>query len=167
MDKKTVSNKNSLFATAEPTLHHVRVDPDSDEYLKVWIKEPTFLQLEKAQAKLINLNSRTNDISLEMDTLFRYLWEAFVEKTEPALTTIELHGGRGFKRKYLDALKSGKSDNPVIGSRISLYILTKELNISPAEAYQMPFSMVRDLLLIYSIQKEEEAKEMQKVKSNG
>lgn len=87
---KTVSNKSSLFATSEPTLHHVRVDPDSDEYLKVWIKEPTFLQLEKAQAKLINLNSRTNDISLEMDTLFRYLWEAFVEKTEPALTTIEV-----------------------------------------------------------------------------
>ena len=90
MDKKTVSNKNSLFATAEPTLHHVRIAPDSDEYLKVWIKEPTFLQLEKAQAKLINLNSRTNDISLEMDTLFRYLWEAFVEKTEPSLTTIEV-----------------------------------------------------------------------------
>jgi len=90
MDKRTVSNKNSLFATTEPTLHYVRVEPDSDEYLKVWIKEPTFLQLEKAQAKLINLNSRTNDISLEMDTLFRYLWEAFVEKTEPSLTTIEV-----------------------------------------------------------------------------
>jgi|TARA_R100000479_G_scaffold32487_1_gene13192 hypothetical protein len=67
----------------------------------------------------------------------------------------------------LRALQTGKSDNPVIGSRISLYILTKELNISPAEAYQMPFSLVKDLLLIYSIQKEEEAKQMEKVKSNG
>jgi hypothetical protein len=67
----------------------------------------------------------------------------------------------------LRALQTGKSDNPVISSRISLYILTKELNISPAEAYQMPFSLVKDLLLIYSIQKEEEAKQMEKVKSNG
>ena len=90
MDKKTVSNKSSLFASSASVLHYVRVAPDSDEYLKVWIKEPTFLQLEKAQAKLINLNSRTNDISLEMDTLFRYLWEAFVEKTEPSLSAIEL-----------------------------------------------------------------------------
>lgn len=90
MDRKTVSNKNALFASTEPTLHYVKIAPDSDEYLKVWIKEPTFLQLEKAQAKLINLNSRTNDISLEMDGLFRYLWDAFVEKTEPSLTTIEL-----------------------------------------------------------------------------
>jgi len=90
MDKKTVSNKSSLFASSASVLHYVRVAPDSDEYLKVWIKEPTFLQLEKAQAKLINLNSRTNDISLEMDALFRYLWEAFVDKTEPSLSAIEL-----------------------------------------------------------------------------
>ena len=90
MQKKTVSNKSALFAIADSTLHYIRVAPDSEEYLKVWIKEPTFLQLEKAQAKLINLNSRTQDISLEMDTLFRYLWEAFVEKTEPALTSIEI-----------------------------------------------------------------------------
>ena len=89
MERKTLKNKNSLFTSTESTLHHVRVAPDSDEYLKVWIKEPTFLQLEKAQAKLINLNSRTQDISLEMDTLFRYLWEAFVDKTEPSLTPIE------------------------------------------------------------------------------
>lgn len=90
MQKKTVSNKSALFAVSDSTLHYIRVAPDSEEYLKVWIKEPTFLQLEKAQAKLINLNSRTQDISLEMDTLFRYLWEAFVEKTEPVLTTIEI-----------------------------------------------------------------------------
>lgn len=90
MDRQTVKNKNALFATAEPKLHYVKVSPDSDEYLKVWIKEPTFLQLEKAQAKLINLNAKTKDISLEMDTLFRYLWEAFVEKTEPSLSSIEI-----------------------------------------------------------------------------
>lgn len=90
MEKKTVSDKSALFAASDSTLHYVKVSPDSEEYLKVWIKEPTFLQLEKAQAKLIHINTTTNDISLEMDTLFRYLWEAFVEKTEPALSTIEV-----------------------------------------------------------------------------
>ena len=90
MDKKTLKNKNLLFAPTESEVHYIKVTPDSDEYLKIWIKEPTFLQLEKAQAKLINLNSRTKDISLEMDTLFRYLWEAFVEKTEPSLSAIEI-----------------------------------------------------------------------------
>jgi hypothetical protein len=90
MEKKTLKDKNLLFAATESQVHYIKVAPDSDEHLKIWIKEPTFLQLEKAQAKLINLNSRTKDISLEMDTLFRYLWEAFVEKTEPSLSAIEI-----------------------------------------------------------------------------
>ena len=90
MEKKTLKDKNLLFAPTESQVHYIKVAPDSDEHLKVWIKEPTFLQLEKAEAKLINLNSRTKDISLEMDTLFRYLWEAFVEKTEPSLSAIEI-----------------------------------------------------------------------------
>ena len=88
-EMKTVNDKSKLFTSLESTLHHVRVAPDSED-LKVWIKEPTFLQLERAQAKLINLNSRTNDISLDMDTLFKYLWEAFVDKTEPSITSVEL-----------------------------------------------------------------------------
>ena len=89
-EKKTVTDKQLMFASNESVLHYIRVAPNSDEYFKVWIKEPTFLQLEKAQAKLIHVNTTTNDISLEMDTLFRYLWEAFVEKTEPALSPIEI-----------------------------------------------------------------------------
>ena len=72
MQKKTVSNKSALFAVSESKLHYIRVAPDSEEYLKIWIKEPTFLQLEKAQAKLININTTTNDVALEMDALFRY-----------------------------------------------------------------------------------------------
>ena len=46
------------------------------------------MQLEKAQAKVINLNS-SSDITLEMDALFRYLWEA-LEKTEPSLSSVEV-----------------------------------------------------------------------------
>ena len=117
MQKKTVSNKSALFAVSESKLHYVRVAPDSEEYLKVWIKEPTFLQLEKAQAKLININTTTNDVALEMDALFRYLWEAFVEKTEPALSTIEIlklnpYVGRQIKEILPDpfAMQMGDED---------------------------------------------------------
>ena len=39
---------------------------------------------------MINLNTRTGDIELEMDTMFRYLWEAFVDKTEPSLSVVEV-----------------------------------------------------------------------------
>lgn len=89
MNEKIVTDKNKLFASSTSKMHLIKIAPDSDEHLKIWVKEPTFMQLEKAQAKMINLNSN-NDISLEMDTLFRYLWEAFVDKTEPALSTVEV-----------------------------------------------------------------------------
>jgi hypothetical protein len=89
MTEKIVSDKSKLFASTESTVHLIRVAPGSDEYLRIWVKEPTFMQLEKAQAKMINLSSG-NDVSLEMDTLFRYLWDAFVDKTEPALASVEV-----------------------------------------------------------------------------
>ena len=117
MQKKTVSNKSALFAVSDSKLHFVKVAPNSEEYLKVWIREPTFLQLEKAQAKLININTTTNDVALEMDSLFRYLWEAFVEKTEPSLSTIEIlklnpYVGRQIKEILPDpfAMQMGDED---------------------------------------------------------
>tara|TARA_R100001460_G_scaffold21839_3_gene44461 strand:- start:708 stop:872 length:165 start_codon:yes stop_codon:yes gene_type:complete len=45
--------------------------------------------------------------------------------------------------------------------------LAKELNISPAEAYSLPYSMIRDFMILFSIQKEEEAKQMEKIKNGG
>ena len=54
-----------------------------------------------------------------------------------------------------------KVNSPLIASRITLYILAKELNISPAEAYSLPYSMIRDFMILFSIQKEEEAKHME------
>tara|TARA_R110000737_G_scaffold85510_1_gene118095 strand:- start:7837 stop:7968 length:132 start_codon:yes stop_codon:yes gene_type:complete len=42
--------------------------------------------------------------------------------------------------------------------------LAKELSITPAEAYQMPYSMVRDFMIMFSISKELESKEMDKIK---
>tara|TARA_R110000744_G_scaffold279615_1_gene391811 strand:- start:810 stop:998 length:189 start_codon:yes stop_codon:yes gene_type:complete len=61
-------------------------------------------------------------------------------------------------------LKGGRISDPTVASRITLYILAKELHISPAEAYQMPYSLVRDLMVLFAINKEAEAEEMKKVK---
>ena len=61
-------------------------------------------------------------------------------------------------------MKGGRISDPTVASRITLYILAKELHISPAEAYQMPYSLVRDLMVLFAINKEAEAEEMKKVK---
>jgi len=59
-------------------------------------------------------------------------------------------------------LRGGKIADPTIASRITLYILAKELHISPAEAYQMPYSMVRDFMVLFTITKEAEAEALKK-----
>ena len=88
--KKILTDKSKLLARTESTIHYVKIEPNSDEHLKVWIKEPTFLQLEQAQMKLFNLDMKGKDVSFDMVEVYRYLVEAFVEKTEPMLTPIDL-----------------------------------------------------------------------------
>ena len=51
MDKKLVMDKKKLFAVDESVMHEIRVAPDADEYLRVWVRQPTYFELEKAQMK--------------------------------------------------------------------------------------------------------------------
>ena len=92
MNHKIATDKSKLLVSRQSTEHYVRIAPGSDEYLKVWIKEPTFLQLEQAQMKLFDFNAGSQEVNLDMSEVYRYLWDAFVEKTEPALSAMEVLG---------------------------------------------------------------------------
>ena len=92
MNHKIATDKSKLLVSRQSTEHYVRIAPGSDEYLKVWIKEPTFLQLEQAQMKLFDFNVGSQEINLDMSEVYRYLWDAFVEKTEPALSAMDVLG---------------------------------------------------------------------------
>ena len=90
MEKKLVQDKNKLFANKESECHWIQIEPELEEYLKVWVKAPTFFEMEQAQTKVFDLNSNTSDVKLNLSDLYRYLFETFVEKTEPSLSTIDL-----------------------------------------------------------------------------
>jgi hypothetical protein len=90
MEKKIVSDKKVLFALTEPTLHYVKVAPDQDEYLKVWIKEPTWLEVDKAMNTLMKIDAKNQDVELDLNAMFRYMVENFVVKTEPQLSAIDI-----------------------------------------------------------------------------
>ena len=80
--KKILGDKSKLLVGTEAQLHYVKIEPEGDEYLKVWIKEPTYLQLEQAQMKLFNVDMQNKDVSFDMNEVYRYLWDAFVERTD-------------------------------------------------------------------------------------
>ena len=89
-NKKIVTDKSVLFALIEPKLNYVKVAEDKDEYFKVWVKEPTWLEVDKAMNSLMKINARTQEMDIDLNAMFRYMVENFIVKTEPTLSTIDI-----------------------------------------------------------------------------
>tara|TARA_R100000005_G_C4992175_1_gene199422 strand:+ start:1491 stop:1862 length:372 start_codon:yes stop_codon:yes gene_type:complete len=90
MERKIVSDKNRLFTAVETECHHLKVAPDSDEYMKVWVKEPTWLQVEQAMSSVMKLDPKTQGMEIDMNKMWKFMVENFIEKTEPQLSGIEI-----------------------------------------------------------------------------
>ena len=89
-EKIIVAEKNSLFAQTESTKHYIRVKPNVEEYLVVWVKEPTWLQAEKAMNEVMKIDSRSQSLDLDLNAMYKYMVENFIEKTEPSLSKIDM-----------------------------------------------------------------------------
>tara|TARA_R110000824_G_scaffold63992_2_gene167594 strand:- start:1349 stop:1702 length:354 start_codon:yes stop_codon:yes gene_type:complete len=87
---EVVNDKNRLFAAIETTEHQLKVEPNSDDILKVWIKEPTWLQVEQALSSVMKLDSSTQSLDLDLNEMYKFMVESFIEKTEPDLSPLEL-----------------------------------------------------------------------------
>ena len=90
MEKTVVNDKSVLFAQVETECHYVKVSPDKDEYLKVWVKQPTWLQVEQAMASIMKIDNRTGNMDLDLNAMYKYMLENFIEKTEPQLSPIDI-----------------------------------------------------------------------------
>tara|TARA_R100000152_G_C6680086_1_gene114176 strand:- start:173 stop:562 length:390 start_codon:yes stop_codon:yes gene_type:complete len=90
MEKPIVNDRNALFAQTETEMHLLKVSPDRDEYMKVWVKEPTWLQVEQALSSVMKVDAKTQSLDLDMNEMYKFMVENFVEKTEPQLSGIEL-----------------------------------------------------------------------------
>ena len=90
LEKKIVNNTSALFINNNAKEHYIRVAADSDEYLKVWVKQPTWLQVEKAMTTLMKIDPKTQTMDIDMNAMYRYMVDNFIEKTEPSLSTVDL-----------------------------------------------------------------------------
>jgi len=90
MERKIVSNKSVLFALQEPKCHYIKVAEDVDEYLKVWVKEPTWLEVDKAMNSLMKIDAKKQDVELDLNGMNRFMIENFIVKTEPSLSTLDI-----------------------------------------------------------------------------
>tara|TARA_R110002051_G_scaffold315369_1_gene393659 strand:+ start:799 stop:1170 length:372 start_codon:yes stop_codon:yes gene_type:complete len=90
MEKNTVTDKNALFARVQTECHHLKVSPDTDEYLKVWVKEPTWLQVEQALSSVLKMDASNKSMDLDLNAMYKFMVENFIEKTDPQLSSLEL-----------------------------------------------------------------------------
>ena len=90
LNKKIVSDKSVMFALTEAKCHWVKAAPDSEEYLKVWIKEPTWLEVEKAINTLMKIDAKNQNLDIDLNKMYRYMVDNFITKTEPSLSTVDL-----------------------------------------------------------------------------
>jgi hypothetical protein len=89
-EKKLIENKNDLFVESESELHYIKCSPDSDEYLKVWIKQPTWLQVEKAMNTVLKVDAKSQSMDIDLNAMYRYMVDNFIDRTEPSLSTVDL-----------------------------------------------------------------------------
>ena len=89
-NKKIVSDKALLFAATEPKLYYLKISEDSEEHLKIWIKEPTWMQVEAAMASVMKINPKTQEMDIDLNNLYHYMIDNFLEKTEPHLGKVDL-----------------------------------------------------------------------------
>ena len=90
MEKKIVTDKSVLFALNEPTLHYIKVAPETEEYLKVWVKEPTWLEVDKAMNSMMKIDAKRQDMDIDINAMFKFMVENFIVKTEPSLSAIDI-----------------------------------------------------------------------------
>jgi len=88
--ENVVNDKSRLFAAIDTKMHLLKVDATSDDVLKVWIKEPTWLQVEQALGTVMKLDAESQSLDLDLNKMYKFMVENFIEKTEPELSAIEL-----------------------------------------------------------------------------
>ena len=120
MESKLVSDKTKLFIASNSECHEIKVSPDSDEVLKVWIKEPTWLQVEQALSSVMNIDSVSQSMDIDLNKMYRFMVKNFIDRTEPSLSSTELlkltpYIGNQMKEilpnPFLDIIEEGDTGN--------------------------------------------------------
>ena len=90
-NKTLVTNIDSLLVSSGTTSPDIAVDPDEpDIVLRVWIKEMSFLQTQKAIAEVVQL-APDGQVNIDLANYWKYLIAQCIDKTEPSMTKAQLY----------------------------------------------------------------------------
>jgi len=87
-NKKIVEDINSLLVNKGAEEHEIAIDADT--IMKVWVKDLSFLESQKAVKEVVDINP-AGDINIDMAGYWKYMLGQCVERTEPQLSTAQLY----------------------------------------------------------------------------
>ena len=95
MNQQVVQNKNLLLKNEELTKHSVRVNPDDEmQVMEVWVRDITFLDIQAAAQRMINVVD--GDITLNLESYWDFAFSNWIQKTNPSLSDSELKKLKGY-----------------------------------------------------------------------
>lgn len=85
--KKLVENVNSLLVSGASEERHVIVDEDS--ILKVWVRELSFLDTQKAIGEVVSVD-QNGAVEIDLSGYWKYMLNRCIERTEPELSRAQI-----------------------------------------------------------------------------
>ena len=98
-----IAEKNKILTKKNDHQHEIRADPDDPEVtMLVWIREITFLDVQKAAQTMFVVG--TDGVSLDLEAYWNYAFTNWVVGTEPELTADEMTQLNAYVGEQLSAL---------------------------------------------------------------
>ncbi len=97
MSQRRIADKNKLIRNEQTVQkHEIETDPeDPNVFMEVWVKELTFLDIQKAAQNMLKLNDE-GGVDFSFEGYWSHAFEHFIEKTNPPMTPQELLNLKGF-----------------------------------------------------------------------
>ena len=99
----TVVEKSKILTKKNDHQHEISADPDDpDSVMVVWIREVTFLDIQKAAQTMFVVGE--GGVSLDLEAYWQYAFTNWVTGTEPELTAEEMTQLNAYVGEQLSAL---------------------------------------------------------------
>jgi len=110
VSQRRVANKSQLLNSQNVQKHEVQVDPnDSEVIMEVWVKELTFLDIQRAAQEMIIIQEG-GDLGFSLEGYWRHAFSHWVTRTNPELSANELLELSGYAGDKLAAILPQPND---------------------------------------------------------
>ena len=87
-NKKVIEDINTLLVSNTSKERHVAVGDDS--IIKVWVKDLTFLEMQEAVRKVVNIDPNSGGVEIDLAGYWKYMLYKCIERTEPEMSKAQI-----------------------------------------------------------------------------